>query len=98
MTKKKDNQIKLGDALKELMDTYKLNAKMNEVRLYEAWDTVLGATIANHTVSKQLIDGRLLIRLDNAALRNELAFAKNKLIKTLNDSLGTEMVKEIMFT
>lgn len=96
--KKKENQIKLGDALKELMDTYKLNVKMNEVRLYEAWDTVLGSTIASHTVSKQLIEGRLLIRLDSAALRNELAFAKTKLIRTLNDELGTEIVKEIMFT
>ena len=98
MSKKRNNQIKLGDALKELMDTYKLNNKMNEVRLYEAWDTVLGQTIANHTVSKQLIDGKLLIRLDAAALRNELAYAKSKLIKSLNDALGTEMVKEIMFT
>lgn len=95
--KKKENQIKLGDALKELMDTYKLNAKMNEVRLYEAWDRVLGPTIANHTVSKQLIDGRLLIRLDSAALRNELSFSKSKLVNTLNEELGTEMVKEIMF-
>ncbi len=95
--KKKDNQIKLGDALKELMDTYKLNVKMNEVRLYEAWDKILGPTIANHTVSKQLIEGRFIIRLDSAALRNELAFSKSKLIKTLNEELGTEMVKEIMF-
>ena len=95
--KKKDNQLKLGDALKELMDTYKLNVKMNEVRLYEAWDKILGPTIANHTVSKQLIDGRFIIRLDSAALRNELAFSKSKLIKSLNDELGTEMVKEIMF-
>ena len=95
--KKKDNQIKLGDALKELMETYQLGVKMNEVRLYEAWDKVLGPTSANHTVSKQLIDGRLIIRLDSAALRNELAFAKSKLIKSLNDELGIVLVKEIMF-
>jgi predicted nucleic acid-binding Zn ribbon protein len=95
--KKKNNQIKLGDALKELMDTYKLNVKMNEVRLYEAWDNVLGPTIAKHTVSKQLIEGRLIIRLDSAALRNELAFSKSKIVNSLNEELGTEMVKEIMF-
>ncbi|MDG1517743.1 MAG: DUF721 domain-containing protein [Flavobacteriales bacterium] len=95
--KKKSNQIKLGDALDELMDTYKLNVKMNEVRIYEAWDNALGPAIAKHTVSKQLIEGRLLIRLDSAALRNELAYAKSKLIKTLNEKVGTEMVKEIMF-
>ena len=40
MTKKRNNQIKMGDALKELMDTYKLNVKMNEVRLYESWGKV----------------------------------------------------------
>ena len=95
--KRKDNQIKIGDALKELMDTYKLNVKMNEVRLYEAWGKVLGSTIEKHTVSKQLIDGKLLIRLDSAALRNELSFGKSKIVKSLNDELGTEIVKEIIF-
>ena len=92
MTKRKDNQIKIGDALKELMDTYKLNVKMNEVRLYEAWGKVLAPTIENHTVSKQLIDGKLLIRLDSAALRNELSFAKSKIIKSLNEELGLSLI------
>lgn len=97
MTKKKNNQIKMGDALKELMDTYKLNVKMNEVRLYEAWGKVLGSTIEKHTVSKQLIEGKLIIRLDSAALRNELSFAKSKIVKSLNDEMGTEIVKEVIF-
>ena len=63
MTKRKDNQIKIGDALKELMDTYKLNVKMNEVRLYEAWGKVLGPTIENHTVSMHPVVFSLIMNL-----------------------------------
>lgn len=96
--KKKDNQIKLGDAIKELMDQYQLNGKMNEVKLYEAWDRVLGPAIANHTVSKQLFEDKLIIKLDSAALRNELSYSKSKLIQSLNSAVGVELVKEIVFS
>lgn len=96
--KKKDNQIKIGEAIKELMDQYQLNAKINEVKIYEAWDQILGPAIANHTVSKQLFEDKLIIKLDSAALRNELSYSKSKLIKSLNDAVGVEMIREIMFS
>ena len=48
-------------------------------------------------MSKQLIEGKLIIRLDSAALRNELSFAKSKIVKSLNDEMGTEIVKEVVF-
>lgn len=94
--KRKDNQIKLGDALKELMEQYQLNGKMTEVRVYEAWNTVLGPVIKKHTVSKQLIDGRLIVKLDSAALRNELSFGKTKIVQSLNEAVGIDFVKELM--
>lgn len=96
--KRKDNQIKIGDALKELMDQYKLNVKINEIKLYAAWDEILGPAIAKHTVSKQLLETKLIIRLDSAALRNELSYSKTKLIHSLNEKIGTEMVTEIIFS
>ena len=96
--KRKNNQVKLGDALKELMDQYQLNAKINEIKIYEAWDQMLGAPIAKHTVSKQLFGTKLLIKLDSAALRSELSFSKSKLVKSLNDAVGVEMVTEITFS
>lgn len=94
--KRKDNQIKLGDALKELMEQYQLNGKMTEVRVYEAWNSVLGPMIKKHTVSKQLIDGKLIVKLDSAALRNELSYGKSKIVQSLNDAVGTDFVKELM--
>lgn len=98
MKKRENNQVKLGDALKELMDQYQLNAKINEIKIYEAWDQLLGNTIANHTVSKQLFGSRLLIKLDNAALRSELSFSKAKLVKSLNEAVGVEMVTELVLS
>ena len=96
--KRKNNQIKLGDALEALMDQYQLNAKINEIKIYESWDKLLGEPIAKHTVSKQLFGTKLLIKLDSAALRNELSFSKSKLVKSLNDAVGVEMITEITFS
>jgi|TARA_B110000444_G_scaffold172868_2_gene161713 predicted nucleic acid-binding Zn ribbon protein len=96
--KRKNNQITLGDALESLMDQYQLNAKINEIKIYESWDQMLGVPIAKHTVSKQLFGTKLLIKLDSAALRSELSFSKSKLIKSLNEAVGVEMITEITFS
>lgn len=96
--KRENNQIKIGDALNELMDQYKLKGKLNEIKLYEAWDNILGKAIANHTVSKHLYEDKLLIKLDSAALRNELSYSKSKLVKSLNDAIGFEIVRELVLS
>src|SRR5437870_431649 len=46
---KRSNDQPLKDALNELLDTYHLKERVNELRLKENWEKIFGKTIAKYT-------------------------------------------------
>ena len=96
--KRKQNDIKIGEALTELLDTYKLNGKLNEIKIIEGWKSTLGTMINNHTKTIKIQNGKLFVKLDNAALKNELSYSKTKLIKSLNEYVGVDVIQEIIIS
>jgi predicted nucleic acid-binding Zn ribbon protein len=95
--KRKQNDIKLGDALTELMDTYQLTAKLNQIKLVDSWPKVLGKMIGNHTEKIWIKNNQLFVKLDSAALKNELMYSKSKIVVSLNEFVGSEVVNDLVF-
>lgn len=56
----------------------------------------MGAMIAKHTTDIYIKHKQLFVTLDSAALRNELVLAKSKIVKMLNDAVGTEVINEVV--
>nr|NQU93622.1 DUF721 domain-containing protein [Bacteroidota bacterium] len=65
------NEQTIGEAIKELIKTYKLDSKLNEARLIDSWDKVVGEMISKHTVRLWVKNRILYVELDSAALRSE---------------------------
>lgn len=95
---KRQNDIKLGDAIKELMETYHLNHKLDEMKIIEGWGKTLGPVISKHTLNIKVINRKLLVQLDSAPLKNELLYSRSKLVQSLNDYAGKVVIDEIVFT
>ena len=94
---RKSNEITLKDAIESLLNTYKLTGKLNETRLIASWDKVVGKHIARHTEDLYVKGETLCVKLDSAALKNELAMARSKLITSLNRVVGVNVITEIRF-
>jgi len=62
------------------------------------WEKIVGKMIARHTKNMYIKKRILFVELDNAALRNELSYAKTKLVTAINKSLNSEAIDEIVFT
>lgn len=86
----------LGDLLKRMVEVYKLKGKLNEARLRSAWANLMGASIAKHTDSLSLHQDRLFLRITSAPLRQELSFAKDKIIRLMNEELGEDYIKDVI--
>ncbi len=93
----KGNDRQLKDVIKELINTYRLNDGLNEAKLIGSWESVVGKMIANHTEKLRISNGKLFIRLDSPAVKNELMYARGKLLKSLNETVGKDVIKEIVF-
>jgi predicted nucleic acid-binding Zn ribbon protein len=92
---KKNNQS-IQEAVDALLRTYGLDGKMQEVRLVGSWEKVMGKMIARHTKELFVRERKLFVRVDSAALREELSFAKEKLVKILNEAAGANVIDEVV--
>lgn len=92
----KHNEHSLKDAIDLLLKTYKLDEKLAEKRLISSWENVMGVMIAKHTTDIYIKHKQLFVTLDSSALRNELMLAKSKIVKMLNDAVGTEVINEVV--
>jgi predicted nucleic acid-binding Zn ribbon protein len=90
------NEHSIKDAIESLLKTYKLDDRLAERRLINSWEEVMGKMIANHTKDLFIKNGQLIVTLDSAALRNELAMAKSKIIKMMNEAAGKEVINEVI--
>ena len=92
----KHNEHSLKDAIQLLLKTYKLDDRLAEKRLIGSWESVMGVMIAKHTTDIYIKHQQLFVTLDSSALRNELVLAKSKIVKMLNDSVGREVINEVV--
>lgn len=94
---KKSNEFTLKEAIEQLLSAYRMNGKINETRVIQAWEQVCGAMISRHTENLYIKNRVLYVKVDSAALRNELSYAKTKLVKALNNAVKEEVINEIAF-
>ncbi|MFL5763794.1 MAG: DUF721 domain-containing protein [Bacteroidia bacterium] len=90
------NEHTLKEVIGQMLKAYKLDEKLAERKLISSWETVMGPMIAKHTTDLSIKYQQLFVTLDSAALRNELAMAKGKMVKMLNDEAGSEVIKEVI--
>ena len=87
----------IGDAIRRMLSDYKLDSKLNEVKLISRWKHVVGDMIDKHTENLYIKNKILYIKLDSPALKNELMYSRSKIIELLNKEAGLEVIKEVVF-
>ncbi len=88
--------MSLKDALKAMLEQYRLKGKLNQSRIRSKWEEMMGPTIAGYTTDIKLYKGKLFITINSAALRQELSYGKEKIQRLLNEELGEEAVQEVV--
>lgn len=92
----RSNSNTIKEAIDDLLKAYGLTEKLDEHQLLSSWGKLMGKVIAKHTTGLSIKDKVLFVELDSSVLREELSYAKTKIIKLLNDSIGKEVVKDVI--
>lgn len=88
----------LGEVIREILKRYRLEDHLEETRMVGLWPGVCGKMIASHTTAVSVKGGVMHVKLDSAALRQELQYRKAKLVKMMNAAAGREVISEIIFS
>jgi predicted nucleic acid-binding Zn ribbon protein len=94
---KYSNDQSLGSAIKEFLHAYRLEEKFNQTKLLHSWEKVVGKMVAMHTKELHIRNKVLFVRIDSPALRNELSYARETIVKSLNDEVNAEVIDDVVF-
>jgi hypothetical protein len=98
MSKRHNEHLSLSDALKEFVDTNKLQDGLDKVNVQDAWKDLMGNGVNSYTSSVQLKRDTLYIHLTSSVLREELSYGKEKIISMLNEALGKPLINKLVLS
>ncbi len=96
MAKRLNNESSIGDVLKEIIQSNKLQPGMDQVSVKEAWVSLMGNGVNSYTKNVTLKGTTLYVELTSSVLREELSHGKSKIIAMINDELRRDIVKDVI--
>jgi predicted nucleic acid-binding Zn ribbon protein len=88
----------LREVIEAFLKETQLHRKLQERRLVESWYELMGKPVARITSRVYIRKEVLYVQLNSSVLRNELFMMKNDIICRLNDHIGEQVIKDIVFT
>ncbi|ATA72113.1 MULTISPECIES: DUF721 domain-containing protein [Capnocytophaga] len=87
----------LSSVIKQIIQQNKLEYGLHKVEVQEIWARIMGISIAKYTKSVELKGDVLYIELSSPALSEELTYGKETIVRSINEEIGKEVVKKIVF-
>jgi predicted nucleic acid-binding Zn ribbon protein len=94
---RKSNTESLSSVLKNYVRENNLERKMNELDLIKSWETVMGKTVSRYTKNLYIQNSALFVETTSPIVRNELLMMKEEIRVRLNEVVGEELIKTIIF-
>lgn len=94
---RKNNTQSISDVLRSYTRENKLDRKLNELDLIKSWETVMGKTVARYTGNLYIQNNTLFVETTSPIVRNELLMMREDIRVRLNEVVGEELIKTIVF-
>lgn len=93
---KSANAQPLNQIIDAMLKEQNLDERLFEQKILDNWPQVVGAAINRMTIRRFIIDRKLTVELSSGPLRNELMMHRSQLARALNDSVGREVITEVI--
>jgi predicted nucleic acid-binding Zn ribbon protein len=89
-------EYSLGDALRKFLNQSQLKGSIQALQIEEIWEQIMGKTVARYTDKITIHGQTLYVSTTVAALRQELLYQKDNIIKRVNEALGEKVIREVV--
>ncbi|MDF9831676.1 DciA family protein [Parabacteroides sp. PF5-6] len=94
---KRKNAQTLGEVIRDFLEENRaLREKIYESRVERAWTEVLGDMVMRYTRNIYVKNRILYVSLSSSVLRSELSLSRERLVKSLNEQAGAEVIDDII--
>ena len=89
-------EISIGEALQQFIKNSKLKNGVQALQIEDAWEKIMGKTIARYTNKIEVVNQTLFIHTHVAPLRQELLYQREKIIERVNEALGAGTISDVV--
>ena len=87
----------IGSVIAQVLRENNLEKPLLEKHAVDAWETVIGPTLAQYTSKPEIKNGVFYVHVSSAPLRQEFFIGRKEILRRLNDAAGATIVKDIRF-
>ena len=95
--KRTSNEAPLKDVIDRWLKAYRLDGKMKELDIINAWPEMMGTAVAHRTKEVKIRNKTLYLKIDSSVMRDELAHGKQVIIERVNQKAGSEIINDVWF-
>jgi predicted nucleic acid-binding Zn ribbon protein len=88
---------RLSSLLEQTLARIGLDRRLDDYRVWQAWDEVVGRTISRNAQPVRLDGTRLVVTVRSSTWLQELSLLQRELITRLNEWMKREVVRELFF-
>ena len=96
MASRGNENTSMKEALSAFIQKNKLEKGIDKVDARAAWAKLMGNGVDNYTTEIELKFGTLYVSLSSSVLREELSLGKSKIVRSINEEIGKEVVKKLI--
>jgi predicted nucleic acid-binding Zn ribbon protein len=96
MDKRDKNIQPLGQAIRQLLNSYQLTTKFDEATLISSWEKLVGKPIAKRTKKLYVRNKVLFVEFDSSSMKHDFVLHKSKVLELLKKEFGDQIVTEII--
>ena len=87
----------ISEALEEVIEQLGIRKSVLSNRARDVWKDAVGEIINENTTLQNIEKDKLIIVVSNDSWRQELYLRKEEIISKINELIGEEAIKEIIF-
>lgn len=86
----------VGDAIRGLLNAYRIESKFDEANLLASWERLVGSPIAKRTKKVFIKDHILFVEFKSPSMKNDFLLHKPKVVELFQKEFGQNVVKDIV--
>jgi predicted nucleic acid-binding Zn ribbon protein len=86
----------IGDALRQMLGSFRIESKFDEASLVASWERLVGGPIAKRTKKVFVKDKILFVEFKSPSMKNDFLLHKHKVLELFQKEFGHEVVRDII--
>src|SRR5688500_2748148 len=86
----------MGQAIRQLLNSYHLTSKFDEANLIHSWERIAGKPIAKRTKNLYIRNKVLFVELDSPSMKHDFSLHKAQVLELFKKEFGSGIITDII--